>query len=305
MSEWDGIDEFVAVATTSSFTKAARAIGKSPTHVSRSIGELERRVQNPLFNRTTRTVSLTDAGRVFFEHCQRLVLERDEAIALIGEQGEPQGELKISCSTTMGERFVAPIIRRLAVQHTKLNVSIELSNNLVDLVGDGFDLAIRTGELKDGRLLGTLVAERRFYTCAAPDYLARQGEPKTVQDLMEHQCIRGTSASWHYLVAGKDAHHRPSGRFRCNSGQAVIEACVAGLGICQLPEFYVLPYLRHGMVKLLLEDVRPKDEPIWAVYPRRRHLLPKIHAAIDALKLELGPTLHTDHRIERHLIQEK
>ncbi|SER31450.1 transcriptional regulator, LysR family [Sphingobium sp. YR768] len=296
MSDWDGIDEFVAVATTNSFTKAARAIGMSPTHVSRSIGELERRVQAPLFNRTTRTVSLTDAGRVFFEHCQRLVLERDEAIALIGEQGEPQGELRISCSTTMGERFVAPIIRRLTMQHPKLNVSIELSNNLVDLVGDGFDLAIRTGELKDGRLLGTLVAERRFYTCAAPDYLARQGEPKTVQDLSDHQCIKGTSTSWHYLVGGKDIHHRPSGRYRCNSGQAVIEACVAGLGICQLLEFYVLPYLRHGMVKLLLEDIRPKDEPIWAVYPRRRHLLPKIHAALEALKLELGPTLHTDHR---------
>jgi DNA-binding transcriptional LysR family regulator len=296
MSEWDGIDEFVAVATTNSFTKAARAIGMSPTHMSRSIGELERRVQTLLFNRTTRTVSLTDAGRVFFEHCQRLVSERDEAIALIGEQGEPQGELKVSCSTSMGERFVAPIIRRLAIQHPKLSVSIDLSNGIVDLVGDGFDLAIRTGEIKDGRLLGTLVAERRFYTCASPDYLSRRGQPQTVQDLSAHECIRGTNSSWHYLVAGEDVHHRPDGRFRCNSGQAVIEACVAGLGICQLPEFYVLPFLRHGMVSLILEDCRPKDEPIWAVYPRRRHLMPKIHAAIAALKLELGPTMHTDNR---------
>lgn len=194
--------------------------------------------------------------------------------------------------------------RSTADKHPKPNVAIELSNNIVDLVGDGFDLAIRTGELKDGRLLGTLVAERRFYTCAAPDYLARQGEPRTVQELGEHRCIKGTSGSWHYLGAGKDVHHRPNGRFCCSSGQTVIKACVAGLGICQLPELYVLPYLCHAMVKLLLEDVRPKDEPIWAVYPRRRHLLPKIHAAIDALKLELGPTMHTDHRIGRHLIQQ-
>jgi DNA-binding transcriptional LysR family regulator len=198
----------------------------------------------------------------------------------------------------MGERFVAPIIRRLAVQHPKLSISLELTNNVVDLIGDGFDLAIRTGELKDGRLLGTLVAERRFYTCAAPDYLARRGEPRSVQELGDHECIRGTSPSWHYRVTGDDVHHRPNGRFRCKSGQAVIEACVAGLGICQLPEFYILPYFKHGMVKLVLDDVRPHDEPIWAVYPRRRHLLPKIHAAIDALKQELGPSMHTSHRAD-------
>ncbi|WP_121114726.1 LysR family transcriptional regulator [Croceibacterium ferulae] len=101
MSSWDGIDEFIAVAAASSFSKAAKAIGMSPTHVSRAISQLEQRLQVLLFHRTTRRVSLTDAGRVFFEHCQRIALERDEAIALVAEQGEPQGELRVSCSTTM------------------------------------------------------------------------------------------------------------------------------------------------------------------------------------------------------------
>jgi DNA-binding transcriptional LysR family regulator len=294
MSNWDGIDEFIAVAAASSFSNAARAVGMSPTHVSRAINQLEQRLQVLLFHRTTRRVSLTDAGRVFFEHCQRIALERDEAIALVAEQGEPQGELRISCSTTMGERFVAPIMRRLANEHRKLGVSIELSNRLVDLVGEGFDLAVRTGEVTDGRLLATWVASRRFFTCASPDYLARSGEPATIADLSRHECIVGTSSMWHYRMEGTSMMHRPQGRFRCNSGQAVIEACVGGLGICQLPDFYVLPYLQHGMVTLLLEDCRPEDQPIWAVYPRRRHLLPKIREAIDALRLDLGPAMNAN-----------
>lgn len=296
MSGWDGIDEFVAVATTSSFSKAAHAIGMSPTHVSRSISQLEQRVQTQLFHRTTRRVSLTDAGRVFFEQCQRMAQERDEAIGLIGEQGEPQGDLKITCSTTIGERFVAPIIRRFAAQYPRLRVSVDLTNRVVDLVGEGFDLAIRTGDVSDPRLIGTRVASRRFYTCAAPDYLARMPIPKHVSELVGHECIRGTSATWHYRIDGQDVLHRPQGRFQCNSGQAVIDACVGGFGICQLPEFYVLPYLHHGMVRLLLEEQRPDDEIIWAMYPRRRHLLPKIRLAVEALKLELDAAIHPDRR---------
>jgi DNA-binding transcriptional LysR family regulator len=292
MSKWDGIDEFLAVAAANSFTKAAHAIGMSPTHVSRAIGQLEERLQTVLFHRTTRKVSLTDAGRVFFEHCQRIAEERDEAIALISEQGEPQGELKVTCSSALGERFVAPILRRFAASHPRVRIHIELTNRMVDLVSEGFDLAIRTGTIADPRLLGTWVASRRLHTCAAPDYLKRFGCPTTIEELQAHECIVGTGSTWHYEVEGREVAHRPSGRFRCNSGQAVIEACVSGFGLCQLPEFYVLPYLQHGMVDLVLEDVRPKDEPIWAVYPRRRHLMPKIRNVLEILKLELGPAMN-------------
>lgn len=300
MSKWDGIDEFIAVATTSSFTQAARAIGMSPTHVSRAIGQLEEKLQALLFHRTTRRVSLTETGQIFYEHCKRMAEERDEAIALIAENGEPQGELKVSCSAAMGERFVAPILRRFAAQHAKLRVNIELTNRTVDLVGEGIDLAVRTGVISDPRLLSTLVASRRLYTCAAPEYLREHGRPHSVGELQNHECIVGTSTQWRYSDSSDGAergrYHRPAGRFRCNSGQAVIDACVSGLGLCQLPEFYILPYLQHGMVELVLEDIRPPDEPIWAVYSRRRHLLPKIKNAIEALKLELGPAMNQGHR---------
>lgn len=292
MSKWEGIDAFLAVASANSFVGAARALGMSATHVSRSIMALEQRLQTQLFYRTTRTVRLTDTGRVFLEHCERIAQETDEAIALIGDQGEPQGELRVTCSTAMGERFVAPLIRRFAMRHPKLSVSVELTNRVVDLIGEGFDLAVRTGTVADPRLIATRVASRTLYTCAAPDYLARAGRPRRIEDLAGHECIAGTSGTWHFTVDGEAVEHRPKGRFRCNSGYAVMEACIAGLGICQLPDFYILPYLGHGMVALLLEDARADEEPIWAVYPQRRHLLPKIQAVVDTLRRELGAAMN-------------
>lgn len=292
MSKWDGIEEFLAVAAANSFTGGARAIGVSSTHVSRAVMALEERLQTQLFHRTTRKVGLTDTGRVFLEHCERIAQETDEAIAMINEEGEPQGELRVTCSTAMGERFVAPLIRRLAAEHPRLSVSIELTNRVIDLVAEGFDLAVRTGNVSDPRLIGTQVAARQLYTCAAPSYLANAGRPETFEALSAHSCIVGTNTSWHFKVDNEAVDHRPKGRFSCNSGHAVIEACLAGFGICQLPDFYVMPYLRSGMIERLLEDFQPDEEPIWAVYPRRRHLSPKIRLATERLRKELSQAIN-------------
>lgn len=287
MSLWDGIDEFVAVAAAGSFTKGAAALGRSTTHVSRAIMLLEQRVQAQLFQRTTRIVRLTDTGRVFLDHCQRLLHDRDEAIALITRSGEPEGELRLTCSTAMGERFLAPLMRRFALQHPRLSVVVDLTNRLVDLVSEGYDLAIRTGTLADARLIRARIASRQFLTCAAPGYLDRTAPLDAIQDLDRHEHIVGTSTTWKFKQGDRQVLYKPSGRFRCNSGHAVVDACVSGMGICQLPEFYVLGHLRTGALRLLLHDVRPDDEPIWAVYPQHRHLAPKIRGAIDYLRREL------------------
>lgn len=296
MSKWRGIDEFLAVANAQSFTAAARALGMSPTHVSRAIIALEQRLQVQLFHRTTRIVRLTDTGRAFLERCEHIAEETDTAIALVGEQGEPQGELRMTCSTAMGESYVASIARRFTMRHPRLSVSIELTNRVVDLVAEGFDLAVRTGKISDTRLIGVQVASRKLYTCAAPTYLARAGRPATVEDLAAHECIVGTSTTWRFNVKGQDREFRPKGRFHCNSGHAVMEACIAGLGVCQLPDFYVLRHLRDGSIDLLLDDARPDEEPIWAVYPRRSHLVPKIRSMISELERELGPALNPKRR---------
>ncbi|MEJ2456661.1 MAG: LysR family transcriptional regulator, partial [Novosphingobium sp.] len=131
MSSWDGIDEFTAVATAGTFRSGAAALGVSTTHMSRAIMRLEARLQVQLLHRTTRSVRLTDTGRVFLEHCQRMLIEREEAFALVNEKGEPQGELRLTCSTAMGERFIAPILRRFARAYPRLQVNIDLTNRVV------------------------------------------------------------------------------------------------------------------------------------------------------------------------------
>ncbi|MBB4858656.1 DNA-binding transcriptional LysR family regulator [Novosphingobium chloroacetimidivorans] len=283
MSGWNGIEEFVAVAAAGSFTRGAHAIGMSPTHVSRAVMALERRVQAQLFHRTTRSVRLTDVGRIFLERCERIIQERDEAIAAIGEGGTPQGHLRVTCSTTIGERFLAGILRRFADDHPELSITIDLTNRVVDVIAEGYDLAVRTGAVSDARLGSVQIASRALVTCASPAYLARAGHPDTVHDLAAHQCLPGTAEAWHYKVDGALIVHRPAGKFRCNSGNVVAEACLEGAGVCQLPDFYVRPHLQAGTLHPLLIDYAPDDEPIWVVYARRRMLVPKIRLAIESL----------------------
>ena len=152
-------------------------------------------------------------------------------------------------------------------------------------------MAIRTGTLADSRLIGTRIASRTLYTCAAPAYLAARGTPNAIADLAHHDCLIGTTTSWQFRSWGRIETIRPRGRWRCTSGEAVAQAAIAGMGICQLPEFYVLPHIASGALVPLLANFAMEDEPIWAVYPQRRHLLPKITGLLDLLRSELPVAL--------------
>jgi len=252
---------------------------------------LETRLQRQLFNRTTRAVHLTDTGRAFLDHCRRIITDRDEAFALMSEGTEPQGDLRVTCSTPMGEKFIAPLARQFALDHPKVNVTLELTNHLVDIVADGFDLAIRTGQLADSRLIGTRIASRTLHTCAAPKYLRSRAAPRRVSDLSQHDCLIGTAATWHFQRGNREELFRPKGRWRCNNGTAVKDAAVAGMGICQLPDFYVLREIADGRLITVLEECQPEPEPIWALYPQRRHLSPKVNSFIELLRSALPPAL--------------
>jgi DNA-binding transcriptional LysR family regulator len=291
MQGWAGIDEFVAVAKTGSFSAAARLLGLSTTHMSRAVAGLEQRLETTLFNRTTRTVKLTDTGLLFYDHCQRIVAERDEAIAMIHQGSEPQGELRVTCSIAMGERFIVPIIQEFALRNSRLTVAIDLTNRAVDLIGEGYDLAIRTGKLADSSLVATRIAARTLATCASPAYLAQHGRPVRLEDLGAHDCVVSSSPLWHFQRGGRPAVFRPKGRWRCNSGVAAVKAAIAGLGLCQLPAFYVLPHIASGELEPLLASFTPEDEPIWAVYPQVRHAAPKITGLVDLLRQRLPAAL--------------
>lgn len=287
IGSWDGIDEFVAVAEAGSFTAAAEAFGASVTHMSRAVGRLENRIAVQLFNRTTRSVRLTDSGGVFLEQCRRMILDRDEAIGLISDTHAPRGELRCTCSTALGERFFIPILMRYCALYPEVKLHIELTNRVVDLISEGYDLALRTGHFEDNRLTRTKVASRAFYTCASPDYLKQAGHPKHVTELAEHKCLIGSGSTWHFSVNGKEQIIRPKPVWRCNSGVPVAEAALAGMGICHLPEFYVLDAIADGRLVPVLDEYRAESEPIWAVYPNRRYLPSKTDLLLNMLHDEL------------------
>ncbi len=294
MRDWDGIEEFVAVAVTGSFQGAARSLRVSTSHVSRAVQRLESRLGLQVMLRTTRKVTLTETGRSLLDPLRRLIQDRDETMAAASGGTIASGELRITCSVGIGERFIAPIVRDFAVEHPQLEITLDLSNRLVDLVGEGYDLAIRTGNLVDSSLLGTRIGTRRLLVAAAPDYLERRGSPPSPAQLADHDCLVGTATVWHFTVNGKDMVIHPRPRWRCNSGLAVTEAAVAGLGICQLPAFYVSDAIATGRLTPVLEPFRRADEPIWAVHSQPRHLSPKVRLLIDRLRQDLGIALKTE-----------
>lgn len=291
MNRWEGLDEFIAVAETGQFTAAAQRIGLSSSQVSRQIARLEERLQTRLFYRSTRKVALTEAGQTFLQHCQRLVDARDEAMRAISDlTGEPKGLLRMTCAVAYGERFIVPLVNAFMARHPQLRVDIELSNRPLDLVHEGLDLAIRLGRLQDSRLVATRLAPRVMYLCAAPSYLERYGRPHSLSELARHNCLVGSSDQWTFQQDGKEQSLRVQGNWRCNSGQAVLDAALRGFGLCQLPDYYVLDHLKSGELVSLLEQHRPPNTAVWALYPQQRHLSPKVRQLVDALRVGLAST---------------
>jgi len=290
MSSWAGIDEFVAVAQTRHFGMAAQRLKCSASQVSREIASLEDRLGLQLFYRTTRHVSLTEVGERFLVTCRRLFDEREEAIAALIDDGEQlRGNLRLTCSVAYGERFVVPIVNRMMSDNLLLNVEVLLTDDVLDLVEQGIDLAIRFGKLRDSRLVATRLASRTRLLCASPAYVAQNGIPQNLEDLARHECLRGVTDTWTFKRDGHPHLHRPQGRFRCNSGFAALQAALSGLGLCRLPDFYVLTHLERGELVELLPEHRPEDEGVWAVYPDRRHLPTKVTLLLEGLHAGLKP----------------
>jgi DNA-binding transcriptional LysR family regulator len=285
VSRWEGIDEFLAVADSGSFSRAAERLRISSSQVSRQVARLEDRLQARLFYRTTRHVSLTEAGRTLLAHCQRLVEERDEAFQAVGNlQAEPTGLLRMTCAHSYGEQFIMPLVNSFLIRYPQVSVEVDLTNRTADLVHEGFDCAIRLGRLTDSSLVATRIAPRTMHLCAAPDYLARDGTPHTLSELAQHQCLIGTADSWLFDDGGQEWVFRPRGRWRCNSGVAVLEAALLGFGLCQLPDYYVREHIRAGRLLSLLDAHQPPNAAVWALYPQRRHQLPKVRLLIEHLR---------------------
>ncbi|WP_305857372.1 LysR family transcriptional regulator [Balneatrix alpica] len=284
MNRWESIEAFVEVVRLDGFSAAARKLKVSSSHISRLVSNLEAQLGTQLLYRTTRQLNLTDVGRLYYEHCKHLIDGFNEAeLEVTHFQAEPKGLLRISCSTIFGERYIAPLINDFVSRHPKLNVDMHFSNRNVDLVSEGFDLAIRLGVLEDSTLIARRLADRREYVCASPAYLARYPRPHTLAELQQHNCLVGSNDSWHFLIDGQRRALRVQGNWRANSGPAILDAVLKGLGIAQLPDYYVDPFLASGELIALLEDYQHQDAGVWAVYPKSRHLSPKVRQCVDFL----------------------
>ena len=292
MSNWEGLDEFVAVAECGQFTAAAERLGLSSSQISRQVARLEERLQTRLFYRSTRKVSLTEAGQTFLQHCQRLQDGREEALRAIGDlASEPKGLLRMTCAVAYGERFIVPLVNDFMARHPQLRLELELTNRSLDLLQEGLDLAIRLGRLQDSRLVATRLAPRVMHLCAAPSYLQRYGRPHSLSELPQHNCLIGSSDQWQFQQEGREQTLRVQGNWRCNSGEAVLDAALRGFGVCQLPDYYVQAHLRSGALVALLEAQQPPNTAVWAQYPQQRHLSPKVRQLVDHLKSGLSERL--------------
>lgn len=289
MRKWEGIEEFVAVAETSSFTAASKRLGVSTAHVSRHVNALEERLGAKLFYRTTRTVTATEVGETYYLHCRQLLDNLEEADQAVTQLQEvPRGKLRLTCSVAYGDRFIAPIVNEFVSHYPDLSVQMLCTNQMIDLVQEGIDLAIRLGSLGDSSLVARKLAPRTLYVCASPAYFARHGQPHILAELVSHNCLLGTLDHWDFSEKGKKRTIKVTGNWSCNSGPALLDAALRGLGVVQLPDYYVSEHLKNGSLVSVLDHVRLPDSAVWAVYPANRHLSPKVRLLVDLLYERIG-----------------
>lgn len=281
---WHGIDEFIAVGEEGSFTEAGKVLGLSVAHISRHVSALEQRLNTQLLTRTTRKVVLTKEGEVFLHQMKHLQNAMDEATqGLVIEQSVPKGTIKLTAPVMYGESFIMPIVHDFMLDHPDVEVIATLSNEQENLLERGFDLAIRLGHLKDSSLKARRLSARRFIMCASPEYLTRFGEPHTLGELNNHQCLIGNSHYWRVSENGRDKHIKIAGRLVCNSGWSLVDSAKKGLGIIQLPDYYIKNDIQTGQLVPILTACQPKPEGVWGVYPPRQFVATNVRVLLDYL----------------------
>lgn len=288
MDRLDSFKVFAAVAETGSFTAAASKLEMSRPMVSKHIAALEQMLGLSLLSRTTRSVRLTEEGHTFLQRCELILDQFNEAMREAGDsQTAPSGSLRISTSYSFGRLHGAKAIAEFQKKWPDIHVNLIMNDRQVDLVEEGYDLAIRIGRLKDSSLIARKLADCKMIVCASPEYLARAGIPMRPKDLSNHECLHyeyySHGRSWMFTRDGQSETVLISGRFSSNYGEAINEAGVAGLGVLIGPEFLVSEHLANGELVPILTDWDPVIAKLYAVYPASRITPLKVRALINHL----------------------
>lgn len=284
-----GIDVFVQVVELGGFTATARQLGKSTSFVSKEVARLETRLGTRLLNRTTRSISLTESGRLYFDQCRQIVTDAIEAERSIVDRGAiPRGTLKISAPVSFGLGYLAAALPEFLDTYPEISLDLEFNDRMVDIVAEGFDVVLRIGRLRDSSLIARQINTSRSLTVAAPDYWKRHGTPAHPTDLARHQCI-GYSlvpfpTRWEYRdAAGQPITVDVETRIQCNSAELECSLAVAGVGVTRMPEFACAEALAQGLLEPVLTEFAPPPLGIYAIYPQRGYLSPKVRVLIDFL----------------------
>lgn len=284
------IESFVSAATKGSLTAAAHAEGVAPAVIGRRIDALEQRLGVKLLLRTTRRISLTNEGSAFLEDCQRLLADWANAEASVSAGGvKASGYLRLTVPAGFGRRHVAPLVPKFIALHPDVSVSLNLADRVVDIVNEGFDCAVRVGDLPDSSLISVRLADNRRLCVATPAYLKRAGVPKHPNELLRHECLTLSSDAsqtrgWAFVVDGQLSHLRPRGRLDCTDGQVLHDWCVAGLGIAWRSTWEVEREIAEGRLQTVLDEFTAPPNGIYAVFPSAKHLPLRVRLWIEFLK---------------------
>jgi len=286
MTEIGAIPVFVAVAENGSFAATARKLGITKSAVSKRVGGLEAHLGAQLFHRSTRSISLTEAGEIYLAHAIQALgsaQEAEDAVAAL--QGDPIGHLKVSAPMSFGQLHVAPAIPEFLRLHPGITLELSMDDRFVDLVDSGMDLALRAGTLLDSALIVRKLAPIHSVIVATPSYLDRAGAPLHPQDLMNHDCLHYAYSrdplEWKFVGDDGEIAVRTKGRFRVNNSEALCTTLIAGLGIGRLPTFIAGAHLAAGRLQRVLPNFLMPEQALYAVFPERQHVPAKVRAFVE------------------------
>ena len=289
MSRIDPLQTFVAVVRARNFSTAAEALGVTPSAVSKQISSLEERLGVRLLNRTTRSVSPTEAGQMFYQHCENILDSITEAEKLVTDFDDtPKGRLRITAMSNFGRRELARIFNDFSDRYPDVSFDLHISDRPLDIVKEGYDFALRIGSLEDSRLIAKPVAEQRIVICAAPAYLQKWGTPKTLEDMLKHRILVVANAEYARLNWLRQFERENNfslanieRKLTVNDIDLIYEACVAGMGITALPTYIADKHLKNGELVQLFSEMEIPVRTIKVVFPQNRYLANKSRAFLD------------------------
>jgi LysR family transcriptional regulator for bpeEF and oprC len=290
MDNLTGILAFVRTAEARSFTAAARALGISPSGVSKAISRLEASFKVRLLHRTSRSVTMTPEGAVFYERCRQVLSDLEDAEqALSAAHDAPRGSLRVTLPLSLGRLHLARLIPEFLQRYPEVSVEASATDRMVDLAEEGFDVAVRLGRPPDTRLVARQLTGGSLMTCAAPSYLHRHGTPATPDVLARHNCARfvvpstGVARDWSFSRGGKTFTVPVQGNLTFDHAECLVEAACAGMAVIQISSYVTGDAIRSGALRPILTDCVAEAPAMWVLYPHNRHLTPRVRAFVDFL----------------------